>query len=157
MLAASSLLLSLMFLASAVGLTLNVHYCNTTGLMKKSIIPVALECDHDGSSGCLIDVASAADTTSCCAGEAGTHSAKDCCDDFVQYIKLLSDFDLPKVKQLFNTFVQITVSVLEFLHPAASGEKTSLLELPNVPPPTLLTGKHFVLACHQLKTEPHLL
>jgi hypothetical protein len=156
-LAASSLVLSLMVLASAIGLTLNVHYCNTTGMVKKSIIPVTLDCEHEGTASCTVDASASADTTSCCTGQTKQQPEQDCCDDFIQYIKLLSDFDLPKVKQLFNTFVQATIRVLEFLHPASAGDKTSLLEPGNSPPLPMSAGKQFVLACHQLKTEPHIL
>jgi len=156
LLAASALMLSVMVLFSAIGLTLNVHYCNSSGMMKKSIQPVAMDCGHEDDS-CRTNVVDSTGTTACCTTETNSNPEKECCDDFMQYIKLLSEFDLPKVKVMFNTFIQATIKVLEFISPASSADKSAMLEPSDAPPPPLSAGKHFVLACHQLKTEPHLL
>jgi len=150
--------LSFVVLFSAVGLTLNVHYCNTTGIVKKSIAPVVLDCDHENEAmSCDYEASNQTDSASCCAKQPTEKSAKDCCDDFIQYIRTLSDFDLPKIKIVFNSFLKTALWVLYVFSGSDHDAKTSEWQNNTGDEPPALFGKELLLAFHQLKTDPALL
>lgn len=147
-------MLAIMVLFSSIGLSINAHYCHTTGAFKKSLLPVDLSCE-DGHTEhmCVIPLADAAADTCCAKGheEKVLHN-EDCCEDYNSYLKLLSDFNLSSVKAGFNLFLQVMITVLDFLLPSAERDMELKSELNN--PPPQLFGKQLLLAFRQLKLDP---
>ncbi len=149
-----SFVMGLMVFISSIGLTINAHYCHTTGAIKKSLLPIVeLSCvdESDAMSCAIAHNHSENSTKSCCESpsNAKTVHDDDCCEDFTGFIKLLSEFDLPTIKSGFNLFIQMMVAVLDFLMPSGvndSGLKSELTE-----PPPVFYGKQLLLAFHQLK------
>lgn len=149
--------MAVMVLFSSIGLTINAHYCHSTGDIKKSILPVPLYCDHgDEMASCVIphhpDQADA-----CCATEAmaGASVEGECCEDYTTFLKLLSEFDLSSLKSGFNLVLQLIINLLDLVRPSYSNEHTSQAFYPN--PPPLLTGKQMLVAFNQLKLDPAVL
>jgi hypothetical protein len=83
--------------------------------------------------------------------------ANDCCTDFTQYVKLVTEFDLPNVKVVFNNFLALTIKLFEFIIPVAEENKTA--SYPEAPDDFGLFagGTKFLIACSQLKLSDHLL
>jgi hypothetical protein len=149
-----SVVIAVMVLFSSIGLTINAHYCYTTGTMKKSILPVALHCDSsDGQASCALPRAEE-DANTCCSAEpiAETVHTDDCCEDYNTFIKLLSEFDLPSIKISFNLFLQFLITMLDLLLPSKTDDVA--VHMLYQDPPPLVYGKQLLLAFNQLKLDP---
>jgi hypothetical protein len=149
-----SSLLAIMVLFSSIGLSINAHYCHTTGTFKKSLLPVDLSCaDENTEHLCAFPMADTVADTCCAKGheEKVLHN-EDCCEDYNSYLKLLSDFNLSSVKAGFNLFLQVMIAVLDFLLPSAERDMGPKSDLDN--PPPQLYGKQLLLAFRQLKLDP---
>lgn len=153
--------LSVIVLFSSIGVILNTHYCHTSQTVQKSFLPLPLQCEHEGQQICgNMAAVEGVQQDSCCA----THSeiiakkADNCCEDSTQYLKIISNFELPQVqiKHLFNKFLVVVVKFLDLISaPAADSRQTSFKQNNNGPPP--LSGKALAISIHQLKMDPFLL
>jgi hypothetical protein len=159
-----ALLLSMVVLFSTMGMTINAHYCHTTDTMQKSLLPFPIDCEHKELSIDYNPVSADENIQACCSiPEPRSASEKvvleeGCCEDFFQFIKGITDFQLPQFefKIIFNKFLALTVRLFELLSPTkANPKQTALFELQNQPPP--LSGKDLTITIHQLKLDTHLL
>jgi hypothetical protein len=151
---AFSFVMAIMVFLSAIGLTINAHYCHTTGAIKKSVLPIVeLRCaDENDSASCAIAHQQTENSPmACCESSSSGNAAHDddCCEDYTTFLKLLSAFDLPAIKVGFNLFIQMMVAVLDFLTPSGVKDSGSMSAL--VDPPPVFYGKQLLLAFHQLK------
>lgn len=148
--------MAIMVLFSSVGLTINAHYCHTTGAFKKSILPVELQCDDmEAGESCTLPHKGAKTETACCAagtGQTEPSHDEECCEDYKTYLKFLSEFDLSSFKAGFNLFLSIMLAVLDFLLPQADKDMGANSELSD--PPSVLSGKQLLLSFKQLKIAP---
>ncbi len=148
--------MAFMVLFSSIGLTLNAHYCHTTGAFKKSILPIELHCnDMESSHSCTLPYSENASEAACCAAEARQaeqNHDEECCEDFTTYLKLLSEFDISTFKAGFNLFLSFMLAVLDFLLPSADRDLGTNSELND--PPSVLFGKQLLLTFKQLKIAP---
>lgn len=160
----SAVLLSFVVLFSTMGMTMNAHYCHTSDLMQKSLLPFPISCDHQGMESCGIIQVSDDSMHSCCAvipdndTSQMTVLSEECCEDFFHFIKVITDFELPQLefKTLFNKFLALTMRLFELLSPSkASPGQTALLEIQNQLPS--LFGKDLAISIHQLKLDTVLL
>lgn len=144
-----TVMLALLVLSGSAGITLNAHYCNSTQTLQKSVLPFPIECTH-GDQSC-----SACDNVvsdSCChTPVAPAVHESGCCEDFLSYIKGLTDLELPKlqVKKIFNGFLLFVVRVLEVFSKNEDPKPTTAF-IPDHSMPEA-TGKAFVISHHQLK------
>jgi hypothetical protein len=149
-----SAVLAVMVLFSSIGLTINAHYCHTSGQIKKSILPVSLYCDHDEAMvGCALPQTND-EIITCCATESSAEAvhSEDCCEDYNTFLKLLSEFDLPVLKISFNLFLQFVLSLFDLILPSAAKDLAELSQYHD--PPPLIYGKQLLLAYNQLKIDP---
>lgn len=148
-----SLVLAAMVLTGASGITLNAHYCSTSQTLEKSILPFPIECDH--AHGSIAAAHCSTDSTDCChTVNAGAKvEDKACCEDFLQYLKGLTDFELPtfKIKSFFNRFLVIVVNIIDFFSPDKGTESAPSAFLSEDPPP--VSGKTLTIIHHQLKLD----
>lgn len=160
----SALLLSVVVLFSTMGMTINAHYCHTTDTMQKSLLPFPIDCNHQELASSYNPVFADEDVLTCCSiPEPKSASEKvmleeGCCEDFFQFIKGITDFQVPQFefKILFNKFLALTVRLFELIAPVkANPKQTALFEIQNQPPP--LSGKALTISIHQLKLDFHLL
>jgi hypothetical protein len=137
-------------MSGSAGITLNAHYCNTNQTLKKSLLPFPIECNHETDS-CVTDFQG---DSSCChtVTKKAVSNEKSCCDDFLQYVKGLSEFELPKIKikSLFNKFLVVVVNVLDIIFPSSEkSEPTASIYTGDDPPP--VSGKMMTIFFRQLK------
>ncbi|HQQ13169.1 MAG TPA: hypothetical protein PK855_08395 [Bacteroidales bacterium] len=148
-----SSLMAVMVLAGASGITLNAHYCTTNHTLNKSILPFPIECNHAHEPSATAQCGT--DTTACChTGVADNKvESKGCCEDFLQYIKGITDFEMPtlKIKKVFNQFLVVTVRIIEFFSPSKSKDPAPSAFLTEDPPP--LSGKTLTITYHQFKLD----
>lgn len=151
-----AVLLALLVFTGASGITLNAHWCNTNQTLEKSILPFPIDCAHAEHQA---DASCTTDTTSCCHSKVVVvqETKQSCCEDFLQYLKGLSDLELPKikVKSLFNHFLVFMVRVMDFLSPTSKKpEPTAHFHEDAGPPP--VSGKFLTIIHHQLKLDGQL-
>ncbi len=148
--------MAVIVLVGSVGLTINAHYCSTQKTLQKSLFTAEIHCNHESHS-CDI-VAMKHDTAqACCTVHQVYKQTKDCCTDFSKYVKLVTEFDLPKIKVVFNHFLTVVVRLFELVVPVTEDNKTSVFS--DAPDDTNLpgSGTKFLIACSQLKLAHHLL
>lgn len=148
-----SLMMAAVFLISSVGLTINAHYCFTTNTLKKSIFTAEIHCDHEGMT-CKLDVNAEADSTQCCSVKEANTYKTECCTDFTKYVKLVTSFDLPSVKIVFNHFIGLVIRIVQFSEPTSEESPLKTYSELNQKHLPVLTGTTFLIACSQLKLEP---
>lgn len=154
--------MAVVVLVSSAGLSINIHYCNTTGTESLSLLPFPQSCHHNSMDSCSIGESSNT-VESCCASapikkpEQQKVKKTDCCEDFFQYMKSLTELELPKIsiKKLFNKFLLMMVRVIELVMPSHSQEARPTAFLHKESPP--VSGKYIVIAYHQLKIAHDLL
>jgi hypothetical protein len=151
-----AVLMAVIVFVGTVGLTINAHYCSTQKTLQKSLFAADISCDH-GSQSCAVDAAADDSTKACCVLHQMPQQANDCCTDFTQYVKLVTEFDLPNVKVVFNNFLALTIKLFEFIIPVAEENKTA--SYPEAPDDFGLFagGTKFLIACSQLKLSDYLL
>jgi hypothetical protein len=146
-----TLMLAFLIMSGSAGITLNAHYCNTNQTLKRSFLPFPIECSHESDS-CIPQ---SEGDSSCChtAKKPAVSSEKNCCDDFIQHVKGLSEFELPKIqiKSLFNKFLTLVVRVLDIIFPTSDkAEPTASSSFTGDDPPPV-SGKMMTIFFRQLK------
>lgn len=155
LLRSGAVLLALLILISSVGLTVNAHYCFTTNTLKKGLLVNSLKCAHENSS-CTVDISTVEGAQTCCKTEEKKTPEKDCCKDFSYYLKIVTDFDLPSVKVVFNQFMLLALKVINLVLPQAEEQKSASI-FPFSDPPPPVSGLKFLVSISQLKIDHHLL
>ncbi|MDY0077411.1 MAG: hypothetical protein RBR87_09060 [Bacteroidales bacterium] len=147
-----SLMMATVFLISSVGLTINAHYCFSTNTLKKSIFTADIRCNHEGQT-CNIEPKAEADSTQCCSEKEANTFKSECCTDFTKYVKLVTSFDLPSVKIVFNHFIGLVIRIVQFSEPTTEESPLKTYSENNQKNLPLLTGTTFLIACSQLKLD----
>ncbi len=144
-------------LIGTVGITINAHYCSTHNTLEKSLF-ANVSCDHHHGQNCYTNDVTADSVQSCCKLPQNTQQSQECCHDFSKYVKLFTEFDLPKVKIVFNDFLTLAIRLFDFFIPVTEESKTAALSDRSFNTDTSLGGTSFLIACSQLKLDdPHLL
>lgn len=143
-------------LIGTVGITINAHYCSTHNTLQKSLF-ADVNCDHTGQS-CHSVNNSVDSVQSCCKLPQNTQQTQECCHDFSKYVKLFTEFDLPKVKIVFNDFLTLAIRLFDFFIPVTEESKTASVSDRSSDISATGSGLKFLIACSQLKIDdPHLL
>lgn len=154
-----SLMMAAVFLISSVGLTINAHYCFSTNTLKKSIFTADINCDHEGQT-CNLELNTEADSTQCCSEKvANTYKSdkSECCADFSKYVKLVTSFDLPSVKIVFNHFIGLVIRIFQFVEPTPEESPLKAYTEHSQKNLPVFKGITFLIACSQLKLDSQLL
>ncbi|HOI31247.1 MAG TPA: hypothetical protein PLC47_00645 [Bacteroidales bacterium] len=149
-----ALMMAAVIFVGTVGLTINAHYCSTEKTLEKSLFASNISCDHSGET-CMPTSSSVDSSKSCCKVNQNKLDAEACCTDFSHYVKLVTEFDLPNVKIVFNHFLNLAIRLYEIIIPVAEeNTKPSYSEVTD-DSGTLGNGIKFLIACSQLKLSHH--
>jgi len=151
-----ALMMAVVIFVGTVGLTINAHYCSTQKTLEKSLFASNISCDHQGMT-CELETLPADSSKSCCEINHNRIDTGTCCTDFTKYVKLVTEFDLPNVKIVFNHFLSLAVRLYEIIIPVAEESKTTAFSDAPDDSGTLGSGLRFLIACSQLKLSHQLL
>ena len=149
-----TVMLAFLVLSGSAGITLNAHYCNTEKSLEKSLFPFPIDCTHESAACDHEQEKTIADNCCTTTHKKSANEEKGCCEDFLQYLKGTSDFELPKlqIKSLFNSFLTFVVRLLDIFSPSVEKAKQTASFSSDVEPPAA-TGKMRVISFQQLKLD----
>lgn len=150
--------LAFLVLSGSAGITLNAHYCKTEKSLEKSLFPFPIDCTHESTACDHEQEKAIADNCCTTTHNKSVNEEKSCCEDFLQYLKGISDFELPKlqIKSLFNTFLTFVVRLLDVFSPSVEKAKQTASYSTDVEPPAA-SGKMRVITFQQLKLDGQLI